>query len=274
MISLPNVPKVVKKEGNKAIFEIDALYPGYGTTIGNSLRRVLLSSLEGAAVTQVKIKGVSHEFSTMQGVLEDVIMIILNLKQLSFKLFTDEPQKATLKAKGEKKVKASDVEVPSQAELLNKDCHIATLTSKSSELEMELLIEKGVGYSSSESRKKEKIEIGSISLDAFFSPVRKVSYKVENMRVGDRTDYNKLFLEIETDGAVSPEEAMWKASETLERHFSLIVSAFKEEEKEEVKIQENPKKSAPSKEKNKSAKKKTEKKKSSKDEKKKKGKKI
>ena len=227
MITLPNQPKIVKKEGDKAIFEIESLYPGYGVTVGNSLRRVLLSSLSGAAVTQVKIKGVSHEFSTIPGVLEDVVLIMLNLKQLRFKLFADEPQKATLKLKGEKEVKGSDFNLSSQTELVNKNCHIATLTSKSAELEMEIQIEKGIGYSSRESRKKtEKSEIGVIPLDAIFTPVKRVSFKIENMRVGERTDYDRLFLEIETDGIISPEEAVFQASEILINHFSLLKDAF------------------------------------------------
>jgi len=233
MFNLPNQPKIVKKEGNKAIFEIEPLYPGYGVTVGNSLRRVLLSSLPGAAVTQVKIKGVSHEFSTIPGVLEDVVLIMLNLKQLRFKLFTQEPQKAILKVKGEKEVKGSDFNLSSQAELVNKNCHIATLTSKSAELEMEIQIEKGVGYSSRESRKKpavpmqqEKLEIGVIPLDAIFTPVKRVSFKIENMRVGERTDYDRLFLEIETDGIISPEEAVLQASDILINHFSLLKDAF------------------------------------------------
>jgi DNA-directed RNA polymerase subunit alpha len=232
MISLPNQPKINKKEGNKITFEIDSLYPGYGVTIGNSLRRVLLSSLQGAAVTQVKIKGVSHEFSTISGVMEDVIMIMLNLKQLRFKVFSDEPQTATLKVKGEKEVKGSDFELPAQVELINKDCHIATLTSKSAELEMEIQIEKGTGYSARETRKKAdshtKTEIGSILLDAIFTPVKRVSYKVENMRVGDRTDYDRVFLEVETDGTVNPEDAFRQASEVLVNHFVLLAETFKE----------------------------------------------
>ncbi len=233
MINLPKQPKIIKKEGNKAIFEIEALYPGYGVTVGNSLRRVLLSSLTGAAVTQVKIKGISHEFSTISGILEDVILIILNLKQLRFKVFTDELQKATLKVKGEKKVKGADFSLPSQIELINKDCHIATLTSKSAELEMEIQIEKGIGYSSREARKRtvarsqEKLEIGVISLDATFTPVKTVSYKIENMRVGEKTDYDRLFLEIETDGVITPEEAFCRASEILVNHFSMFKDTFK-----------------------------------------------
>jgi DNA-directed RNA polymerase subunit alpha len=227
MINLPNLPKIIKKEGNKAVFEIEALYPGYGVTIGNSLRRVLLSSLSGAAVTQVKIKGVPHEFSTIPGVLEDVVTIMLNLKQLRFKVFTEEPQKATLKVKGEKKVRGGDINLPSQVELVNKDCHIATLTTKSAELEMELLIEKGIGYSPREARKKEKLEIGAIPLDAIFTPIKRVSYRVENMRVGERTDYDRLFLEIETDGTISPEETFIQASEILVSHFSMFADVFK-----------------------------------------------
>lgn len=228
MISLPIVPKVLKKEGNKATFEVEALYPGYGAMIGNSLRRVLLSSLEGAAVTQMKIKGVPHEFSTIAGVLEDVIMIMLNVKQLRFKFFVDEPQKANLKVKGEKEIKGSDFQLPSQVELVNKNCHIATITDKSTELEMEIQIEKGIGYSSRDSRKQEKPEVGAVSVDAIFTPVKRVSYRVDNMRVGDRTDYDRLFLEIETDGTVAPESAFFKAAEILVQHFALLTDAFRE----------------------------------------------
>jgi DNA-directed RNA polymerase subunit alpha len=235
MVNLPKTPQIVKKEKNKAVFEIEALYPSYGVTIGNSLRRVLLSSLEGAAATQVKIKGISHEFSTIPGVLEDVVLIMLNLKKLRFKVFVDEPQKVTLKVKGEKTVKGSDFNLPSQVELLNKDCHIATLTTKSAELEMEILVEKGIGYSSLEARKeagarsREKLEIGVIPLDATFTPVKRVSYRTENMRVGERTDYDRLFLEIETDGTITPEEAFYQASNILVNHFSLFTEAFKVE---------------------------------------------
>jgi DNA-directed RNA polymerase subunit alpha len=227
MLFLPNPPKIVKKEGNKAVFELEALYPGYGITVGNSLRRVLLSSLEGVAVTQMKIKGVSHEFSTIPGVLEDVITIMLNLKQLRFKLLVPEPQKATLKVKGAKEVKGSDFSLPSQVELVNKNCHIATLTSKSAELEMEIQIEKGVGYSPRDSRQKEKLEIGAIPVDAIFTPIRRVNYKIENMRVGERTDFDRLFLDVETDGTMAPEEAVLQSCEILIKHFSLFSETLK-----------------------------------------------
>ncbi|PIP24931.1 MAG: DNA-directed RNA polymerase subunit alpha [Candidatus Nealsonbacteria bacterium CG23_combo_of_CG06-09_8_20_14_all_36_12] len=231
MIPLPLRPKIIEKKGNWAIFEIEALYPGYGVTIGNALRRVLLSSLPGAAVTQVKIKGVSHEFSTIPGVLEDVIMIILNLKQLRFKIYSDEPQKATLKVKEEKEVKGSDFELPSQVELVNKDAKIATLTDKKAELEMEILIEKGLGYQPVEKRKKEKLEIGVIPVDAIFTPIKRISFNIENMRVGERTDFDRLRLEIETDGTINPEATMNQAGEILVKHFSLIEESFKEAEK-------------------------------------------
>lgn len=222
MIPLPNKPKITNKEGNKATFVVEALYPGYGVTVGNALRRVLLSSLEGAAVVRVKIKEARHEFSTIAGVLEDVISIILNLKQLRFKLHSDEPVKATLSQKGRKKVKGSDFKLPTQAELINKNTHIATLTDTKAELEMEIQIEKGRGYVSKETAKKEKLESGTIALDAAFSPVRRVSFRVENMRVGERTDFDRLFLEVETDGSISPEQAFVGALETLIKHFDLL----------------------------------------------------
>jgi DNA-directed RNA polymerase subunit alpha len=227
MIPLPQKPKIIKKEKNKATFEIEALYPGYGVTIGNALRRVLLSSLEGAAVTQMRIKGVPHEFTTIPGVAEDVITIMLNVKKLRFQMLTDEPQIAKLKVKGEKEIKGADFELPSQVKLVNPNCHIATLTSKSSELEMEIQIEKGVGYLARERRAKEKVPIGTILVDAIFTPIKRVSFRVENMRVGERTDFDKLFLEIETDGILSPEEAFLKASEILSEHFNFFKESFK-----------------------------------------------
>jgi len=234
MISLPLKPKIIEKKGNWVRFEIEALYPGYGVTVGNSLRRVLLSSLSGAAVTQMKIKGVPHQFSTIPGVLEDVILIMQNLKQLRFKIYSKEAQKGYLKIKGERKVKGSDFKLPSQLELMNKNCHIATLTTKSAELEIEIQVEKGIGYVPQEARKKEKLEIGAILLDAIFTPVRRVSFKVENMRVGKRTDFDRLFLEIETDGTLTPQEAFCQASEILVDHFSLITTTFKGEETKKI----------------------------------------
>jgi len=233
MIPLPQKPKILKKEKNKAVFEIEALYPGYGVTIGNSLRRVLLSSLEGAAVTQMKIKGVSHEFSTIPGVLEDVVTIMLNLKQLRFKMIGKEPQKATLSVKGEREVKGSDFKLPAQLELVNPDCHIATLTSKNAKLEMEILVEKGVGYLPRERKRKEKLEIGVIPVDAIFTPVKRVAMRTENMRVGERTDFDRLFLEIETDGTISPKEAFLKACQILIDQFSFLKENLQKHEEKE-----------------------------------------
>jgi len=231
MISLPKKIKIIEKKDNLARFQIQALYPGYGVTLGNSLRRVLLSSLQGAAVTQVKIKGISHEFSTIPGVLEDVVSILLNLKQLRFKVHTDEPQRAVISVKGERKVKGSDFKLPSQLSLINKDAFVATLTDKKAELEMEILVERGFGYEPVEWRKKERLEIGEIPLDAIFTPVRKVSFDVKNVRVEERTDFDSLEIEIETDGTITPEQALFQASEILVKHFSLFVELFREEEK-------------------------------------------
>ena len=245
MIPLPNLPKIIKKQGNKAVFEIEGLYPGYGVTISNTLRRVLLSSLEGAAITQVKIKGVSHEFSTIPGVLEDVVIILLNLKKIRFKSFSDEPQQVVIKQKGEKVVKAGDFEVPPQLEIKNPEAPVASLTSKSAQLQIEALVEKGVGFQSIEQREEKKREIGMIPIDAVFTPVKRVSFRVENMRVGKRTDFDKLEMEIETDGTISPEEAFLNASEILLKHFSLFSESrgkVKKETKEEKKVKIKKKK--------------------------------
>lgn len=214
--------KTISEDPRNGIFEVEGLYSGYGLTIGNALRRALLSSLPGAAVTQFKIKGVSHEFSTLPGVKEDVIELSLNLKKLRFRVHTDEPQVLLLKAKGEGVVKASDLEVNAEVEVLSPDAPIATLTGKSSTLEMEVTVERGLGYSAVESRKREKLGIGVIALDAFFSPVTKVNYVIQDMRVGERTDYNRLRIEIETDGTLSPSTALHKSANVLKDHFEKV----------------------------------------------------
>lgn len=237
-ITLPLKYKLIKSEGNSAVFEIDNLYPGYGITLGNAMRRILLSSLKGAAITMVKIKGANHEFSTVPHVMEDVVEIILNLKQVRFRLDGDQPQHVTLKIKGEKKVTAKDIITPSQVVVINTDAHIATLTDKKAELEIELTIEKGLGYVPVEQRRKEKLEIGAIAVDAIFTPIRKVNYEVENMRVGDRTDFNKIKLLIETDGSISPEESLQKAVSILISQFNSVIS--ENEEKKESETNEQP----------------------------------
>lgn len=234
MIPLFSKPKIVSEKDNQAVFEIEALYPGYGVTIGNSLRRVLLSSLPGAAVTKMKIKGnnqaVPHEFSTIHGVYEDVIQIMLNLKKLRFKVFSEEPQRATLKIKGEKEIKGSDFELPSQLELINRNEKIATITDKKTELEIEIEVEKGIGYLPREKRKRGRLEVGEILIDAIYTPVKKVGYQVENMRVGERTDFDKVRLEVETDGTISPQSALTQAAEILVEQFSFVAQSFPPEE--------------------------------------------
>ena len=233
-ITLPVKPKITKLKENQAVFEIEGCYPGYGATLGNSFRRVLLSSLPGAAVVNIKIKGVKHEFSTIPHLIEDVIQIILNLKQVRFKLYGSEPSKAFLKVKGEKEVKAIDIKATAELEIINPEAHIATLTDKKAELEIEMTIEPGFGYSPVENRKKEKIEVGQIAIDAIFTPVKKVTYDVENMRVGERTDYNRLRLNIETDGTITPEKAFQEAARILVDHFQIFI-VLEEKEKKEAK---------------------------------------
>lgn len=231
-ITLPEKPVIVKQEGNYAVFEIKACYPGYGMTLGNAIRRVLLSSLQGVAITSVKISGVNHEFSTIPGVLEDVVEVMLNLKKVRFKMYSEEPVKIMLKANKEGKVTAGDIAKADNVEVVNRDAHIATITDKKTVLEMELKVEKGVGYVPVEQQENEKAEIGTIGVDAIFTPIKSVNYKVENMRVGKMTNYDKLTLEIETDGSRTPEEAFREAVMLLVKHFDLF-GDFAEAQKEE-----------------------------------------
>lgn len=229
-INLPQKPKITKNEGNRTIFEIEGLYPGYGVTLGNALRRVLLSSLPGVAVISVKIKGVHHEFSTIPYVAEDVIEIILNLRQIRFKKYIEEPVKLTLAVKGEKEVKAGDIKTTSDIDIINKEAPIAALTDKKAELEIEIEVASGFGFVPVESRKKDKQDIGVIAIDALFSPIRKVNFEVENMRVGDRTDYNRLRFDIETDGSTSAENVFTKACEILVEQFTILAGQEQIEE--------------------------------------------
>ncbi len=232
-IVLPSKPRVIKEEGFGAVYEIDGLYPGYGHTLGNSLRRIILSSLPGAAITSVKITGVNHEFSTLDGVKEDVITILLNLKKLRIKLLTEEPQRLSIKVKGAKAVTGADIDAPGQVEIITKDQHIATVTDKNITLEIEMTVEKGLGYVPKEVIQKERVDIGAISLDAIFTPIKRVNYEVENMRVGNRTDFNRVKLSIETDGTITPREALEQAIMTMIGQLKAIVG-FKEEEVIEV----------------------------------------
>lgn len=251
-IPLPKAPKLIDQVSkNRAIFEIEDLYPGYGVTLGNSLRRTMLSSLPGAAVTSVKIKDVNHEFSTIPGVLEDVVEIILNLKQIRFKIHSEEPQTITLKARGEKQVVAGDIKLVSQVEIANPETLIANLTSKNASLEIEIRVEKGLGYSELETRKKDKQEIGSIAVDAIFTPIKMINYEIEDMRVGDKTNYNRLKFDIETDGTISPADALAGAAQILIEQFKVIttpVSKTSKAEKKEYLAEEGVKKTEEKKE--------------------------
>jgi DNA-directed RNA polymerase subunit alpha len=227
-ITLPSKPRVVKEAEAEGTYEIDGLYPGYGHTLGNSLRRIILSSLPGAAVTSVKIEGVEHEFSTIDGVREDVVTILLNLKKLRFEVVAGEAQTVTLSLKGPQRVTGEDLKLPGQVRLLNPNSYICELTGKQG-IEMTFTVERGLGYVPREALKKERVEIGEISVDAIFSPIRRVNYEVENMRVGDRTDFNRLRISIETDGTLSPREALEQSIEIMITQLKAVVG-FREEE--------------------------------------------
>jgi DNA-directed RNA polymerase subunit alpha len=226
-ITLPSKPRVVSEADMEGVYEIDGLYPGYGHTLGNSLRRIILSSLPGAAITAVKIEGVEHEFSTIPGLREDVVTILLNLKKLRFEVLTQEPQTISLSAKGPKKITGSDLSVPGQVRLLNPNAYLCELTDKVS-FDAEFRVERGLGYVPREALKKDRVEIGEIAVDAIFSPIRRVNYEVENMRVGDRTDFNRLRIAIETDGTLAPRAALEQAIEIMITQLKAVVG-FREE---------------------------------------------
>lgn len=217
--------KAIEEEATRGVFDIEGLYRGYGLTVGNALRRVLLSSLPGAAITQVKIKGVGHEFTTIKGVLEDVVELTLNLKRIRFSFAGDEPEIVTLTAKGEGEVTAKNIANTGRVQVLNKDEHIATITDKNTTLEIELTVQKGLGYMSIDQLKSETLPVGVIQIDAIFSPVRKVNFTVENMRVGDRIDYNKVRFAIETDGGISPKDALTESLRILAQHFDKALAS-------------------------------------------------
>lgn len=232
-IILPSKPRVVVEEGNKGVFEIDGLSPGYGHTLGNSLRRIILSSIPGASITSIKIDGVSHEFSTLDGIKEDVIVMILNLKKARFKMISDEPQTVSLSIKGPKEILASDIKTGGQVEILNPDLHIVEVTGKVN-LNIEMRVEKGLGFISKEMIQKDKVDIGTIAVDAIFTPIRRVSYEVENMRVGDNTNHNRLRISIETDGTLTPREALSQSIAIMIHQLKAIIDFKEEEEVKEV----------------------------------------
>ncbi|MFA6410756.1 MAG: DNA-directed RNA polymerase subunit alpha [Candidatus Buchananbacteria bacterium] len=231
------------KSKNESIISIQPCHPGFGTTLGNALRRVLLSSLPGGAVTAFKIKGVNHEFSAIPQVKEDAVEIALNLKQLRLKVYSDQPVRLEIKAKGEKKVTAKDIKSSSDVEVVNPDLLIATLTGKDAEFEMELIVSQGRGYVATETREKENTEVDMILVDSIFTPIKNVGISIENVRVGQMTNYENLILTIETDGSITPQEALDQATQVLIEHFQFIneqsqTSAKPKKEKVEEKSEE------------------------------------
>lgn len=223
-ITLPHEPKIKTISPNQAIIEIEACFPGYGLTLGNALRRVLLSSLPGAAITAFKIKNVPHEFTAIENVEEDAIQIILNLKKIRFKSYTNEPITGKISAKGNKKIFARDIELPAEIEVVNKDALIATLTSSKAQFIAEVLIEKGIGYATAQDNKARRpLAADMINIDSIFSPIQRINFKIEDMRVGERTDYNRLLFDITTDGSLSPKEAFKYAVKLLINQFEVLL---------------------------------------------------
>ncbi|MEY2986317.1 MAG: hypothetical protein RJB24_546 [Candidatus Parcubacteria bacterium] len=234
-IILPKTPVLVQEiSPSQAIYAIEPLNPGYGVTIANSLRRVMLSSLEGVAVTRYSIKGVSHEFTTIPNVLEDILDITLNIKALRFDAIIDSPTILTLKAQGAKVVTGADLKLPGGVTIVNPEAPILTLTSKDAKIEMELIIEKGFGFRK-DIEQDVQGEVGIIAVDSIFTPVIRVSYDVEDTRVGDKTNYNRVVFNIKTDGTISPLEVINKSASILVEQFNALTvdGAQVEEVKEE-----------------------------------------
>lgn len=213
--------KQVAQQDNTATFEIEPLSPGYGITLGNALRRILLSSIEGAAITSVRIDGATHEFTTIPGVLEDMVALTLNLKQIQLRLHSDEPTSLVLSKKGPGTVTVADFKANAAVEFVDPAQVIATL-DKGATFNMEVEVRKGRGYLPTEARKDEKLPLGTIAIDAIFSPVNRVTYEVENTRVGNLTNYDKLIMMVSTNGSVLPQDALQTAAKIAVEHFSII----------------------------------------------------
>ncbi len=235
-IEKPKIELVEQSEDGKyGKFVVEPLERGYGTTLGNSLRRVLLSSLPGAAVTSVQIDGALHEFTTIEGVVEDVTTIILNLKDLALKIYSDDVKTLEIDAQGEGVVTAADLTYDSDVEVLNHDLHIATL-NKNGRLYMKITAQRGRGYRTADENKQENQPIGVIPVDSVFTPVERVSYQVENTRVGQRTDYDKLTLDVWTNGSITPEEAVSLAAKILTEHLNIFVSLTDDAKNAEIMV--------------------------------------
>jgi DNA-directed RNA polymerase subunit alpha len=238
-IALPKSIKIEELKGHRAIFTVEPLYPGYGTTVGNALRRILLSSLPGAAITNVKFEGATHEFSTIPFVKEDVVDILLNLKQVRLKLHTDEPVTLTLNCSGEMNVTAGDIDKNSDVEIANPKLHIATLTDKAAKLTIELTVAKGRGYIPVEAREKEKLPLGTIAIDSIYTPIKNVNFTTEHVRVEQMTNYDKLIFDVTTDGTIDPVDAIKQSAAILVDHFNFMLDldsaeTTAKEEKEEA----------------------------------------
>ena len=244
-ITLPDKISVKDLKDNKYQVVIEPLYPGFGVNLGNTLRRVLLSSLPGAAVTSFKIEGAQHEFDSITHVKEDLIEVMLNLKQLRLKVFSDEPVKLSLDTKGEKVVTAADITKNADVEIINTDLVIATLTDKSAKFNMELVVAQGLGYVTVEQQdNQEKLDIGNVAIDANYSPILNVGYKVTNVRVGKMTNYEQLVMDILTDGTTDAQTAMTQAASILRDHFSLLINEEPVVEEEEKPAKKATKKTA------------------------------
>ena len=220
-ITLPRI-KNTKTQGNYASYDIEPLEAGYGMTLGNALRRVLLSSLPGAAVTSIRIDGVQHEFQDIPHVMEDVTEIVLNVKKLRLRSFSDHAVSMRLEVSGERVVTAADIMAPSTIEIVNPDLYIATLDNENARLDMELVIENGKGYVPADSKVDQPI--GVIPVDAIYTPVQKVNYTVEHTRVGQMTNFDKIVLDIWTDGTITPDEALRQSADILVRHFTQLAN--------------------------------------------------
>ena len=242
-ISIPSKPEIVNEVDTEGTYEISGLYPGYGNTLGNALRRMLLSSIPGAAITTVRINGVPHEFSALDGVKQDALTVIVNMKNICIKANTENfPQRMELNKKGKGAVTAGDFDTPSQIEIVNKELMIADITDDKGGLQIEADIHKGIGFRPREDFSEDS-SIGSIVVDAMFSPVKRVSYEVENMRVGDRTDFNRLTLFVETNGTIQPREALEKALRTMVSQFEAMLGFQSENEEKLKEIEEEAKES-------------------------------
>lgn len=226
----PSKVSIKEEKGNEATILIEPCYSGYGITIGNALRRVLLSSLPGAAVSAIRIKGVDHEFSTIPNIQEDLMQVISNLKALRLKIYSDEPVKLELHKEGEGDIKAGDIENNSDVEIINDDLKIAEATSKDAKLDMEIVVEKGRGYTPLEQKNVNDSEVGMMAIDSIFSPVLAVGFEVKNIRVGKRTDFDQLEINVKTDGTIAPLEALVEAAKILINQFGIISDVDKVED--------------------------------------------